>query len=278
MAAEGRQTGFHNLIGDDGTEDRDQHRGEAEEIVIAHDVDMVGGVNEMGCCLGNAHQQGVQGTNEEIGREAAGHTGKGGGQTGHGMAAIGPEDHGAQGNQNDVARIGGHIGHDAQENHHRGNQPLGGHLDSAFQQGVNQARVLGHTHTQHGHQHHAQGGVAGKVFDGVAEDVGQTVFRQQTDGGDGGLFQLAVGYQFTGGRNAQGGADGGNEDDQQSQHGEQGHGVGQLIAHSLDAVEPTVVETDLVGRILVRHSLSPYNMGYPNFFQSGFSKGILTFS
>ena len=38
MAAEGRQTGFHNLVGDDGTEHRDQHCGEAEEIVIAHDV------------------------------------------------------------------------------------------------------------------------------------------------------------------------------------------------------------------------------------------------
>ena len=88
--------------------------------------DMVGGVYEMGRRLGNAHQQGVQSTNEQIGREAAGHTGKGGGQTGHGMAAIGPKDHGAQGNQDDVARVGGHVGQDAQENHHGGDQPLGG--------------------------------------------------------------------------------------------------------------------------------------------------------
>lgn len=123
---------------------------------------------------------------------------------------------------------------------------LGGDLHGLLEQGVDHAGLLSHAHAQHGHQHHAQGGVGGEVAHGVGKHIGQAVLGQQADGGDGGLRQFPVGNQVSGSRNAQGGAHGGDYNHQQAEDGEQGHGMGQLVAHPLDAVEPTVIRADLL--------------------------------
>ena len=124
---------------------------------------------------------------------------------------------------------------------------LGGGLHGLLQQGVNHAGLLSHAHAQHGNQHHAQGGVGGEVAHSVGEDIGQAVLGQQADRGDSGRLELAIGDQIAGSGYPCRGADGGNDDDCQGKNAKQGDGVGQLIAHGLNAVEPAVVCADLLG-------------------------------
>ena len=246
LAAELLQVGLHQEVGDDGAQDGDEEGGGGHEEVVAHDLDLITGIDDGHSGLGDAGQQGVQGAHQQVGGEAAGHAAEGGGQTGHGVAPVGPEDHGAQGDQDDVAGVGGDVGHDAQEDHHGSDQGLGGDLHGLLEQGIDHAGLLRHAHAQHGHQHHAQGGVGGEVAHGLGEHIGQAVLGQQADGFHGGHLQLAVRDQLAGGGHAHRRADGRDRHDQQGQHGEQGYRVGQLIARPLDAVEPAVIQADLL--------------------------------
>ena len=195
-------------------------------------------------CLGDPSQHGIQTADQQVCRVTSGNAGKSRRQTRDRVPSAGPEHNGPQGDQDHISRVGRDIGHDPQKDDHGRQQLCRGRLHQSFQQGPNPPGLLRHAYTQHSHQHRTQRRVGGKIAHRVGKHVGQTIPGQQADHTDGGLLQLSAGNQFPGGGNVKSRADRGKQNHRQRQNGEQSDGVGQTVAHPLDAVEATVVQAD----------------------------------
>ena len=236
------QTRFHDLVCYDGAQYGDDKGGGAHKEPVAGGLHRIIGIHDADGLIGNPGKQGVQGAHQQVGREPAGNTCKGCRQAGHGVAAISHEHQGADGNQHHITCVSRHIGHTAQEDHHRCDQ--GGRCDfhGFAQQGGYPAALFRHAYAQHGHQHGAQGREAGEVLHCIGHHVDNAVgIEQAFDGNDGVLHftgfavnQLA----FCG--NAHGVKQPGDDHHAQCEEAEEHDWVGQLIARPFHHVQEPV--------------------------------------
>ena len=254
MSAVAVQPGLHHPVGDNGAQNRDQKGGDGKKEIVAHDLYFIVRVDDGYGGLGDAGQQGIQCADQQIGGEAPGDSRESCGQTCQRMAAAGPEDQSTQGQQDHISGIGGDVGHDAQKDQHGSQKFPRGDAHKPLEQGIDHTGLLCHADPQHGHQHHAQGGISGKIPDGAGEHAGKALPGQQADNGYSGIGQPAIGNQLAGGADIQSIAEGGDQNDRQGKQGKQNHGMGQGVADALNTAETAVVEALLW---ILGHGITP---------------------
>ena len=233
------QLGLDDEDGHQRTDGRDQEgRGDHEIPVRGRDHDIVR-VDQPRSFLGDPRQQRVNGSNEDIGAIATGHTGKGRCHTGQRMPTQRVEDRSRQRDQHHIADLGRRIGDDTGKddgNRHdmaRRRQHHGAHGSGQ------QAGLLGHSNTQHRHQHHAQRCKTGEIGHQAGPDATDPVPVHQADRPDHAVFSHAAstGWPRILNSKPEPAEQSGQEHDTDRQDGKEGHRVRQEIAEPFDAVK-----------------------------------------
>ena len=165
------------------------------------------------------------------------------------MAPVGAEHQRPDGNQHDITRIRGDVGHDPQKNYHGANQGARGHLRGLFEQRGDKAASLRHPDAQHRHKNGAERCIAGEVAHRVGQYIGKTVAVKQADRPEG--LQLdfsgfAVDH-LAGSGNTERGAKSGKQNDGERKQRKQSDGMRQAVAHRLHTVEETPKKSGLFG-------------------------------
>ena len=95
------------------------------------------------------------------------------------MASGSVEDDATDGDHQHIARICSGVADDRYQDQHGSEKTGRRHFQQLFQTGIDKTGLLGHPDPQHGHQHDAQRGKAGKGGHHGREKLGQTGTGQQ---------------------------------------------------------------------------------------------------
>ena len=102
----------------------------------------------------------------------------------HRMPSDGQENNPGQGNEQDIAHIGGHIGNNTGKYDHKGEDLTGGIQHQEADYGMDQSALFGNADTKHGHQDNPQGCKTGEIIDHLQQDPVNAVMGKQVDHGD----------------------------------------------------------------------------------------------
>ena len=159
--------------------DDEQGRGGREEPVV-QGVQLDARINDLRPGLGDALQHRVERRRHEIGAEAPRHPGEGGSDARQWMPSRSLEDHRAERDHQHVAGVHCGVTDDGDQQQHRRDHRLGGHVHERLQAGADEPRVVGDADAEHGEQHDAKGMKADEGGDHFGQEVRQFTGRGQT--------------------------------------------------------------------------------------------------
>ncbi|QYU69628.1 alpha/beta hydrolase fold domain-containing protein [Leptolyngbya sp. 15MV] len=147
------QAWLDDLVGyvPDHRQEHERHR--HDEVPVTRDIGRENAEHAFDRGLGDAEQQRIELTWQEIGGKAARYAREGGRDARHRMAPGGMEDDARQRDQHDIGGIGGEIPDHPHQRHDRRQEYDGGITDARTHRGAEQARPLCNAGAEHDHQH-----------------------------------------------------------------------------------------------------------------------------
>ncbi len=196
----------------------------------------------------NAGEERIGGSDDEVRRETAGDAREGGGQSGHRVTPVSHKHQRADRDKHDVARVGGDVGHDAEENDDRRDEAARGDRHGALEDRRNVTAGFRDADAKHRYKHNAEGREAGEVLYGRGEHIDDALLVEQADGGDRLHLHRVCGAvdKFAGGGDAHRREYRGKKRRHGGEYRKERDRMRQFVADTLNSIEKTVEQRNLL--------------------------------